>query len=86
MRSDIGIVDPEVIDGCAEVLEIPIFIVTSVSGEINAGDVACNSADPLDTFDGGGLYYRLSLDSDPSNSQVCLIGVDGVISVYALCL
>jgi hypothetical protein len=86
LRSDVGIVDPEVTDGCLEVLEIPIFIVTSVTGEINSGDVACNSADPLDVFNGGGLYYRLSLDSDPSNSQVCLIGVDGVISVYSICL
>jgi hypothetical protein len=85
LRSDIGIVDPEVVDGCSEALEIPIFIVTSVTGEINSGDVACNSEDPLDTFDGGGLYYRLSLDSDPSNSKVCLVGVDGVISVYSIC-
>lgn len=85
LRSEIGEADPDTIDVCLEILDTPVFIVTSVAGEITSLDVACNSDDPLDTFDGGNLYYRLSLDSDPLNSKVCLINSVGVISVYIIC-
>lgn len=86
LRNEIGVADPDTIDVCAEILDTPIFIVTSVAGEITSGDVACNSGDPLDTFDGGNLYYRLSLDSDPLNSKVCLINSVGIIGVYIICI
>jgi hypothetical protein len=86
LRSEFGVVDPDAENVCTEILEIPIFIVTSVPGEITSGDIACNSNDPLDTFDGGGLYYRLSLNSDPFNSRVSLISSEGVINNYIICV
>ncbi len=84
LRSEIGTIEDDVT--CFEDLTIPIFMINSVAGEITSGDVVCNSNDPLDTFDGGNLYYRLSLDSDPTNSKVCLVGSDGSIGVYGICL
>lgn len=85
MRSEIGVADPEAVDVCLEDLDTPVFIVTSVEGDITSGDIVCNSDDPLDTFYGGDLYYRLSLDSDPSNSKVCQIDADGVLLVLTVC-
>ena len=86
LRSEFGVVDPDAENVCTEILEIPVFIVTSVPGEITSGDIVCNSNDPLDTFDGGGLYYRLSLNSDPSNSRVSLVSSAGVINNYIICV
>ena len=85
LRNEIGAVDPEAVDVCLEDLDTAIFIVTSVYGEITGNDVVCNSNNPLDTFDGGDLYYRLSLNSDPLNSKVCQVDADGVLSIYIVC-
>jgi hypothetical protein len=86
LRSEFGVVDPDAENVCTEILEIPVFIVTSIPGEITSGDIACNSNDPLDTFDGGGLYYRLSLNSDPFNSRVSSISSEGVINNWIICV
>ena len=81
-----GIADPDMTDVCLEDLTDVVYILTGIDNEITTGDVACNSIDPLDTFDGGRLFYRLSLDSSPTINKVCYIDEFGVISVYILCV
>jgi hypothetical protein len=85
LRSEVGVVDPETTNVCLELLEVPVYILTGVDNDITSGDIVCNSNDPLDTFDGGGLYYRLALDSSPTNDKVCLVSSVGVINVYLIC-
>jgi len=86
LRSEPGVVDPDAIDVCLEDLTDIVYILTGIDNEITSGDIACNSINPLDVFDGGGLYYRLSLDSSPTESKVCEISEFGVISVYIICV
>ena len=81
-RSTIGIVDPESVDVCAEELETVVYIQTSNPLTITSGDIACNSNDPLDIFDGDNLYYLVSLNGD---NFVLQIDNDGEVSVWAAC-
>lgn len=78
---------PDLVDMCIKELTVPVYIVTASEDVIVSGDIVCNSDDVLDTFDGGGLYYKLSLDSAPAGYEyVCQISSVGVVNVYILCV
>ena len=87
LRSSTGIADPEVTDVCLESLVTTVYILTDSVDVIVSGDIVCNTADNTDRFDGGNLYYLISLSIAPAGYEyVCRVDSMGVIFVYELCV
>jgi hypothetical protein len=74
-------------DICGEALENPIFIYGNDGCEILIGNLACNTNNILDAFEGGNLYYTIYLLLCETNdyTYVCKIDNDGVITEIENC-
>jgi hypothetical protein len=74
-------------DICGEAIENPIFIYGNDACVIDNGNIACNSNNILDAFEGGNLYYTiyLLLCDTGLYTYVCQIDNDGVITVIENC-
>jgi hypothetical protein len=74
-------------DICGEAIENTVFIYGNDGCEILIGNLACNTNNILDTFEGGNLYYTIYLllcDTD-LYTYVCKIDNDGVITEIENC-
>lgn len=73
------------VDGCSLVIDNTCFIATQVPGEITSGDYAYTDSEGTIPFDGGGLYWKAKITSDPTNI-VCQISSLGLINNYNICV
>ena len=82
-RSVDSLVSPET--GC-EVLfpTVPVYISTSIPGQITSGDVAYSDSFGTVPFNGSNNYYALKLDTQV-NKRICRIQSNGTINVYSFC-
>ena len=74
-------------DICGEAIENTIFIYGNVGCVIEIGNIACNTNNILDTFDGNNEYYTIYLllcDTD-LYTYVCKIDTEGVITEIENC-
>jgi hypothetical protein len=86
LRSDPGLDSP--VSVCIEDLLVNVWISTSQPFPyISDGDIACNSNDINDTFDGGGKYYKVLLNgANPTTDiHICEIRNGGEIFIIGLC-
>jgi len=86
-RSHTGLPYSERDNGCEEILDDNIYIISNAGTDIiESGDIVCNSINSNDRFNGGDLYYLLNKQASmPGYEYVCQINNDGVITVYYLC-
>jgi len=83
LRSD-GFVSSDI---CGEALENTVFIYVNPGCVIEDGNIACNTNNILDTFNGNNEHYTIYLllcDTD-LYTYVCQIDTEGVITVIQNC-
>jgi hypothetical protein len=74
-------------DICGEAIENDVFIYGNVGCVIEIGNIACNSNNILDTFNGNNEYYTMYLLLCETNdyTYVCKIDTEGVITEIENC-